>query len=284
MPQLSTFHSQLSASPAALPHNPALALWLSVDPLSDKYPGSSPYVYCANNPVMIKDPNGAYGVLVLHQEQSKDIVWRGKVRVQMHLPATATLRMTYYYSTGATAGSLTNEQISYVKDNISSNLNPLVGQSISVKGSSYYFSYNINYVAVQNANGDDLKKKAFNTTYGGYVIGNYIQSGPLDGNDVGMGSQYSMIIDFDKMLAGINNGSCDGQTATHEFFHNVGADDTGVRPGTNIMDYNQRTEKKDEYGIIKGIIPTPRREVSMRDMENAINRPSDSDRIHIINE
>ncbi len=39
-------------------HNPALSLWLSVDPLSDKYPGVSPYVYCGNNPVMMKDPDG----------------------------------------------------------------------------------------------------------------------------------------------------------------------------------------------------------------------------------
>ena len=58
MPQLSTFHSQLSAFPAALPYNSELSLWLSVDPLSDKYPGSSPYVYCANNPVRLVDVDG----------------------------------------------------------------------------------------------------------------------------------------------------------------------------------------------------------------------------------
>jgi RHS repeat-associated protein len=32
--------------------------WLSVDPMSDKYPSLSPYVYCANNPVKLIDPNG----------------------------------------------------------------------------------------------------------------------------------------------------------------------------------------------------------------------------------
>ena len=58
MPQLSTFHSQLSAFPAALPYNSELSLWLSVDPLSDKYPNLSPYVYCADNPVRLKDPDG----------------------------------------------------------------------------------------------------------------------------------------------------------------------------------------------------------------------------------
>jgi len=39
-------------------YNSDLSIWLSVDPLSDKYPSMSPYVYCANNPVKLVDPNG----------------------------------------------------------------------------------------------------------------------------------------------------------------------------------------------------------------------------------
>ena len=35
-----------------------LSIWLSVDPMSDKYLSMSPYVYCANNPVKLVDPNG----------------------------------------------------------------------------------------------------------------------------------------------------------------------------------------------------------------------------------
>ena len=32
--------------------------WLSVDPMADKYPGISPYAYCAWNPVRLVDPDG----------------------------------------------------------------------------------------------------------------------------------------------------------------------------------------------------------------------------------
>ena len=32
--------------------------WLSVDPMADKYPGLSPYAYCAWNPVRLVDPDG----------------------------------------------------------------------------------------------------------------------------------------------------------------------------------------------------------------------------------
>lgn len=35
-----------------------MTMWLSVDPMSDKYPSISPYAYCAWNPVILVDPNG----------------------------------------------------------------------------------------------------------------------------------------------------------------------------------------------------------------------------------
>jgi len=39
-------------------YDSGLSIWLSVDPMSDKYPNMSPYNYCANNPVRFKDPSG----------------------------------------------------------------------------------------------------------------------------------------------------------------------------------------------------------------------------------
>jgi len=39
-------------------YNSDVSVWLSVNPLSDKYPSLSPYMYCAGNPVMLVDPDG----------------------------------------------------------------------------------------------------------------------------------------------------------------------------------------------------------------------------------
>ena len=57
-----------------------LSIWLSVDPMSDKYPSLSPYVYCADNPVKLTDPDGRWipGVdddnnIIVTQEEGDDI-------------------------------------------------------------------------------------------------------------------------------------------------------------------------------------------------------------------
>ena len=35
-----------------------MTMWLSVDPMADKYPNISPYAYCAWNPIILIDPDG----------------------------------------------------------------------------------------------------------------------------------------------------------------------------------------------------------------------------------
>ena len=39
-------------------YNSAYSIWMSIDPMSDKYPSLSPYAYCGNNPIKLVDPNG----------------------------------------------------------------------------------------------------------------------------------------------------------------------------------------------------------------------------------
>lgn len=42
-----------------------LGIWLSVDPLAEKYPNIGSYVYCANNPVKYVDPDGRNPLIFL---------------------------------------------------------------------------------------------------------------------------------------------------------------------------------------------------------------------------
>ena len=70
-----------------------LSIWLSVDPMSAKYPSLSPYVYCADNPVKLVDPNGeevwivVYGAGYLNSQsrgQDHD-VGSGLKKTQKHI-------------------------------------------------------------------------------------------------------------------------------------------------------------------------------------------------------
>ena len=48
--------------------NPTSGMWLSVDPLFEKYVGMSPYNYCAGNPVKLVDVDGRVVALMIAPE------------------------------------------------------------------------------------------------------------------------------------------------------------------------------------------------------------------------
>jgi hypothetical protein len=54
--------------------------WLSPDPLAQKYPECSPYVYCANNPIIFVDPDGKELKIWYKNSQGKSqsFVYRGQ--------------------------------------------------------------------------------------------------------------------------------------------------------------------------------------------------------------
>jgi RHS repeat-associated protein len=60
-------------------YNSSYSIWLSVDPMADKYPSISPYAYCGNNPIKLVDPNGEDYEVVKDDEKK-----------------TITIKATYY--------------------------------------------------------------------------------------------------------------------------------------------------------------------------------------------
>ena len=67
-------------------------MWLSVDPMADKYPSISPYAYCAWNPVKLVDPEGKEAMENedWYRNDVGDILWDDKVKRQEDLPDNYT--------------------------------------------------------------------------------------------------------------------------------------------------------------------------------------------------
>ena len=53
-----------------------MTMWLSVDPMADKYPSISPYAYCAWNPIKLVDPDGR-DIEIVKDDKNKTITIRG---------------------------------------------------------------------------------------------------------------------------------------------------------------------------------------------------------------
>lgn len=69
-------------------YDPRTSIWLSVDPLTEKGPNISPYIYCFNNPIMFKDPSGLWPIYSPdgeylgddgRSEKGKDLAFTGTV-------------------------------------------------------------------------------------------------------------------------------------------------------------------------------------------------------------
>ena len=69
-----------------------LSIWLSVDPMSDKYPSLSPYTYCANNPIKLVDPNGE-DIEITTETDSK-----GNQIINIHFTAILVNKSSQNYS------------------------------------------------------------------------------------------------------------------------------------------------------------------------------------------
>ncbi len=79
-----------------------LSIWLSVDPMADKLPHQSPYVYCNNNPIILVDPDGRFP-FKMHKEMVCSALSRSclsPVSKRQMLAGTSTTADIKYASIG----------------------------------------------------------------------------------------------------------------------------------------------------------------------------------------
>ena len=85
-----------------------LGIWLSVDPQASKYPSLSPYVYCADNPIKLVDPNGEEMIEPWYRDAVGFVRW---IDSEFEMPKSGTFlgnegvftsngEMRYYYADG----------------------------------------------------------------------------------------------------------------------------------------------------------------------------------------
>ncbi len=141
-----------------------LSIWLSVDPMSGKYPSLSPYVYCADNPVKLVDPNGEeYDVFITGEGAE----WVTKQLSDSYQGLNITRDKFGRLHTNVDDISSLSEDEKLIYDAINSNtviVNMLVGETDYVQTSMGNFEINMSAAFGGNVLSDD-KSMAFTSQF-----------------------------------------------------------------------------------------------------------------------
>ena len=187
-----------------------LSIWLSVDPQSDKYPSFSPYVYCANNPIKLVDPNGEE--IVITETVDKN----GNKVVDIKFTATLANR---------TSKDISKSDMEAYKNDIVKGINYIYGGQ---KDDGTIVNVNVDINILEN--GELLDPLSTRHTIN--IVDKLDNPKHVGEAEIGGGSM------------GILIGVCDGsysdnslkRTVAHEFGHLLGLDH--VKDEDNIM-YNE---------------------------------------------
>ena len=164
--------------------------WLSVDPMADKYPSTSPYAYCVWNPVKLVDPDGR-DVEIVKDDKRKTII----------------VRANFYYNSKEMGGQSTTF-IAGFKAVLSAWGNDmkeaLKDESLGVQG----YSFSFEYLCIDSNN---PQADAESDISG---IGNYISHAEGKRSEVCVVNSRNLQIDFNFKRSN-DNGDVD------EWFYNI---------------------------------------------------------------
>ena len=112
-----------------------MTMWLSVDPMADKYPSLSPYNYCAWNPVKLVDPDGRELYIPNSQSTNHEGSWKDLLSLLVHKGNSKYIQVGTDGKISIDFGNKTQKQI----DNILRDDNGLNLLNMLVSSDKKYF-------------------------------------------------------------------------------------------------------------------------------------------------
>ncbi len=221
-----------------------LSGWLSVDPMSDKYPSLSPYLYCFNNPVIMKDPNGNDGVAVVDNENK-----------------TITIKAVYYVQTvpnnNMSVTAYTPEQVKSMQTEVNGFLNNQNYQVNEGEYSGYKVNFDLEFI--DGGESWNAENNALNEFYEDIPIGNYFTSGdentnkrfkPIENEKDGTRETICGTTEDNHRIA--MNRSCGNQKRNiiHEIFHTLFFNRDGADDGIGAYNDRDMPNQKDINELI----------------------------------
>ena len=101
---------------------PEIPIWLSVDPLSDKYPQISPYAYCEWNPIKFVDPDGRDWY---EAEDGTSVFWKNSNDASINVNGVSynNIGANYNQTVGNTTYGYHQNELASISANVMSNEN-----------------------------------------------------------------------------------------------------------------------------------------------------------------
>ena len=224
---------------------PITSVWYGIDPLTEKYPNVSGYVYCAGNPVNMIDPDGNAGVKIVNHENK-----------------TVTIKADYFvimgdfkYKKNGKIKSLSGYSAKEVNTMVGYNkyLNKLKLKVPSGKYKGYTIKFDLGFIGVETP--ITALACADNDRYGEYSIGNTFQRGSKythknvrfeeKKNEDGTTETVGGITQENfQILMNIQGDS--EMNRIHEIFHTLGLDHPDGGGDQGIMKYPPETPTKQD--------------------------------------
>ena len=161
-----------------------MTMWLSVDPMSDKYPNMSPYNYCAWNPVRLIDPDGRDWVVIFDHEKK-------------------TVTIEAKYATNSDDAKVSAEKAVKTWNDLSGEYSLMVGKE------KYAVNFNLSVISEDEY---DFKDKSHNQ----YSLVPFCVNDKKERDDNVMGTTYKRIVN-------VRESEKDNYvTSSHEIGHTLG--------------------------------------------------------------